>query len=101
MGANFTNHLCIGDLLFPIHRDVIVANNCKCVHPSDALVLWSISDLAYPLAQSAQFVGVRFIPYLLVLGVFPQLSVFKGLPLFLIHYRNCPFKEKFVWVPSE
>ena len=100
VGANFTNHLCIGDLLFPIHRDVIVANNCKCVHPSDALVLWSISDLAYPLAQSAQFVGVIFLPNILVLEKFPQFCVLKGLSHLFIKHRHCQVKDKFARLPS-
>ena len=56
-GAHFTNHLCIGDFLLPIHRYFSVSINFKCVRPSDALVVWTISTFALPLAQSAQFIG--------------------------------------------
>ena len=98
--SHFKNHLCIGYFLLPIQRGVIVANKFKCVRTPDALVTWSISAFAYLLAQSAQLVGVRFIPDILVLGIFPQLSVFKLLSRLFINYRHCPVKDKFAQLLS-
>ena len=46
VGAHFTNHLFIGDLLFPIHMYVSVVNNFKFVCNPDTLVAWSIGDFA-------------------------------------------------------
>ena len=100
VGAYFSNHLYIGDFKFPIHRDVSVVNKIKDFRPPDTLVVWSISHFAYPLAQSSQFIGVQCIPDFLVLGMFPQLYVFKGLSRFFVSYRYCLVKEKFSWVPS-
>ena len=77
VGEHFINHLCIGDFLSPIYRDAIISNNFKCFRPPDALVARYISSFDYPLAQSSQFVVVLCIPDLLVLRIFPQLSVFK------------------------
>ena len=64
------------------------------------LVAWSISDFVYPLAQLSQFVGVICIPYLLVLGMFPQLSIFKWLSCLFINYRHWLVKDKFAPVLS-
>ena len=88
MWEHFTNHLCIGDLLSPIYRDVSVANNFKGVRPRDALIAWSISYFAYPLTQADQFIGVQHISDLLVFGMFTQLYVFKGLSRLFIHYMH-------------
>ena len=94
VGEHFTNYLCIGDLFLLIHRDVNVANNFKCVYPPGALVLWNIGSFSYALAQLYQFVGVRFIPYFFILGMFLYLSVFEGLYRFFIEYGHCPVEEK-------
>ena len=88
MGAHFTNHLSIGDFISPIHRDVSIANNSKCVRPPDALFACSISAFSFPLVQLAQFLGVRCIPDLLVLGIFPQFFVFNGLSRFFVNFRH-------------
>ena len=98
MGAYFTNHLCIGDLISPIHRYFSVANNFKGFFPPDVLVMWSIYSLAYPLEQSAQFVGVQHIPNILVTGIFPQFSVFKGLSCIFVNCNHLPVKYKFLQV---
>ena len=78
--------LFMGDLFPPIHRDVRVANNFKCVRAPDVLVVCPNGAFAYALAQSAQFVGVQFILNILLHGIFLQLSVFEGLSCFFIKY---------------
>ena len=70
----------------------------KSVYPFDLLVVWSIGALAYALIQSDKFIGVRFIPNVLILGMFLKLSVFKGLSCFFIKYGHGPVKEKLVRV---
>ena len=98
--VHFTNHLFIGDLIFPIHRDFSVSNKFKSFRPPDSLVVCSISYFTYPLAQASQFIGVRRIPDPLVFGMFLQLSVFKVLSRFFVHYRHCSVKDTVAQVPS-
>ena len=93
--AHFTNHICICGFLLPIYSYVSVANKFKLFCPPDALVVWSSSAFDYPLTQLAQFVGVKCIPYLLVLGMFLQLCVLKGMSRFFVKYRHLPVKDKF------
>ena len=100
MGAHFKKYFCIFDFFAPIHRDVGVVDNSKCVHPFDALVVWDIGALDYNLAQLAKFVGVQLIPILLILGIFPKLYVFEGLYHFFIKYRFGPVKGKLSRVTS-
>ena len=47
---HFIDHICIGDLLLPIYRDVSVVNNFKYVYLFGELVVWAIVPLAYSLA---------------------------------------------------
>ena len=94
MWEHFIDHICIGDLLLPIYRDVSVVNNFKGVRPPFALVAWYISSFSKPLAQAVQFIGVQRIPDILLFGMFPQLSVFERLSCFFIKYGNVPVKDK-------
>ena len=66
----------------------------KSVCPFDELVVLYIDALAYSLAQLAKYIGVKLILNFLILGMFPQLSVFERLSCFFIKYGNVPVKDK-------
>ena len=79
----------------PIQRGVRTANNFNRIRPPNALVVQYIVNFAYVLSKSAQFIGVKLTPNVLVLGMFLQLSVFEGLSRFFMKCRHFPVEEKF------
>ena len=81
-----------------LQRDVGVVDNFISVYTFDALVAFSIGTLAYALAQSAKFIRVQFIPFVLILGMFPQLPVFEELSRFFIEHGHGPVKDKMAQV---
>ena len=100
VGAHFTKLFCILHLFAPIHSDVRVGDNFECVSPFDALVVWGIGPIFYALSQWTNCFGICFIQNCLILGMFPQLSVFKVLSCFFIKYRNFPVEYKLAQVTA-
>ena len=82
-GTDFANDLGVSDFFAAVGRDVVVVNYKEGDGAVDVLVgaFWVG---AYALAEASEFVGVGFIPNLVELGVFAELTVFESLACFAV-----------------
>ena len=92
VGLDFANNARVGDLLAAVGGDVGVVDGKECVSTWGALA-GAVRTYTHPLAEATEFVGVRGVPDIPVLGVLAQLAVAEGLAGF-IHDGQGPGGEE-------
>ena len=69
MGLDLTYHLGVTYFLAAVLWDAFILDDLGSFSPGNALIFGSLRFFAYALADSAEFIAVRVLPYFFVLGM--------------------------------
>ena len=86
---------CVGDVLAPVRRDVVIVNDMECVVPIDPFAK-ALGPYTNSLAQAAHLVGLRSGPDGRKVWVIAELAVHEVISSLLIEDMNCPYAEEFL-----